>query len=686
MTKSTPAWYSATRSEFLQRAHDEVVGLLASRATSQGWHVEAEQQQEWTASVQILQSRLGDLTREGMMLLREALGRTELSEYQHIILEYDLRRRGLRLDCVLIAPGAIVVLEFKRSRFQQADRDQVVDYCVNLVEFHEKTRRWTEAGGAVIVPVLCATGGRVRYSSPPRGLRLRSPWEQVVGGVIQSGASDLGRALLEALERRTARTPMDGREWVTSAFSPSSTILDAAISLYGQHDVSAISTHEAPAAHIEECTREIAGQIERALARGERLVILMTGAPGAGKTLVGLNLVFDERFREDAVFVTGNAPLVDVLKRALSNSYKAARASGTLRIPSGYALEQAKQVVDMALFKIVKAHQFLGKHGGSTHASDGRIVVFDEAQRTYEKGKQVAGAKLEEDEAVLILRALTASYSGASIVVALLGENQAINRKESGGIAWLHAARTVGWSVAAGAETLRRIGAGPRDLDGVLTRPMLHGHLSHSMRFYRNMGLEQWVDAVMQGDAERARAIARDLEQEGHPVRITRSLDGARDWVRTQRVGSERAGIIASAQARRLIADGLYVGMKPDIANWMLAPSGDVRSSNMLETVQNQYQIQGLELDYALVCWGADLRWTDGRWSAHRIHGGGWIRDNSLDVAKNGYRVLLTRARKGMIVYVPRGDIAGIDETRRARFYDHTHAFLVECGGLIDRE
>ena len=184
----------------------------------------------------------------------------------------------------------------------------------------------------------------------------------------------------------------------------------------------------------------------------------------------------------------------------------------------------------------------------------------------------------------------------------------------------------------------------------------------------------------MENDQAGALEISERLAGEGHQVWLTRDLETAREWARRHRVGDERAGLIASGQARRLAAEGLFVDQKPSIAHWMLAPSGDIRSSNMLESVQNQFQIQGLELDYTVVCWDADLRRAGDDWEAWKISGSGWQRDKALAVAKNSYRVLLTRARKGMIVFVPVGDETEQDATRVPQFYEAIADHLLACG------
>ncbi|MBK6734456.1 MAG: DUF2075 domain-containing protein [bacterium] len=419
-------------------------------------------------------------------------------------------------------------------------------------------------------------------------------------------------------------------DWLTSMFSPSSSILDATLSLYGNHDVSAIAEHAAPAEEIAAATREIRALADAALSRGEKLVVFLSGAPGAGKTLVGLDLVMRGELAAEAVFVTGNAPLVEVLHKALATSYLASGRRGGSWAATGYRREDSAIVAGAATHKIVKAHRFLGSIG-SRHANvDGRILVFDEAQRTYAKGRPVQGRALVDHEANLVLSAQEESFRGqGSVVVALIGHNQAINSGERGMVAWLEAADALGWTFAACDDTMNLA-----ELDGD-TRwkgherriRMANGHLRQSMRFYRNVEMEQWADAVLSNDAPRSGEIAQRLRAAGIEIQMTRDLESAREWARDRAVGGLRAGIIASGQARRLAAAGLFVDHKPDIASWMLAPSADLRSSNALETVQNQYQVQGLELDFTIVAWDLDLRRGLSGWQSHKIVGDGWRKD-----------------------------------------------------------
>jgi len=496
---------------------------------------------------------------------------------------------------------------------------------------------------------------------------------------------NLWSALQLGLKHRRATTAVDRGTWLDSPFRPSSSIVDATLSLYGQHDVAAIEAHAAPTAAIQASVAEIRASITEAVDNGGYHVVFLSGAPGAGKTLVGLDLVMRGPHARGAVFVTGNAPLVEVLNHALGDSYRRLGARAASWTPTGYRRADAKWVTQAASFKIVKAHHFLGQRGQAHEQEDARVLVFDEAQRTYEKGRIVLGKALVDHEADLILQVQRAAFpKGGTVVVALVGHNQAINRGERGIVAWLEAAERQGWTFSIAEDTLA-LAALPDPQKWAAhpaRRSLAHGHLQQSMRFYRNAAVEEWVAAVLDDDVPRACACAARLNENNTPILLTRSLASARGWGRPRTLEGHRVGIIASGQAKRLAAEGLFVDFKPDIATWMLAPSTDVRASNALETVQNQYQIQGLELDFAIVGWDADLRREGDRWAAYKLSGSDWQRDKLLEVAKNGYRVILTRARQGMMIFVPEGDLQGEDPTRQRSYYQSVADFLCRCGAV----
>jgi hypothetical protein len=596
------AWYSATRSEFLEMPHDKVVERLTNAAGRDGWHVEPEQHEEWLASVDLLQNHLS----RAVTILRQSLADWTLADFEAVVLEYDMRRRGLRIDCVLLGKGVIAVLEFKRNAVQKADRDQVENYCVNLLEFHAETRRLHQEHSVILAPIVVQTEGRIAKRLLPTYGFLPSPWNAIVTPTTASSREELSDSLRAILGLRHSKTPPDRAKWLRSAFSPSSTILDAALSLYGQHDVSAIGQHAAPIELIRDCTEHVCSWIRKSQSDGVNRIIFVSGAPGSGKTLLGLQVAFAPEFASDSVFVTGNSPLVEVLEAALKQSYvRGVRRRGL----AGYPKEAAKHVIQNATFKIVKAHAFLGERGAQTGSSDGKVLIFDEAQRTYEKGKRVLRKPLEDDEAALILQSMESSYGQGCVVVALLGHNQFINAGEVGSGAWIHAAKRHGWRCVIASETLELLSDSDRKaLKASGARDVLKvGHLKQSLRYYRNTRIEEWVAAVLDGDAEAARGVAKSFD-EVDTVWLTRSLQDGKSWIRNHRIGEQRGGIVGSGNGGRLAAEGLFVGLKPSIADWMLKPDGDIRSSNMLETIQNQYQIQGLEIDWALVCWDLDLR------------------------------------------------------------------------------
>ncbi len=674
----SPAWYYGTREEFLAERNDVIANLLAGRAADESLEIEAAQTEEWRQSVDVLQKSLD----ERIPILREALLSPGCEAVRDVILEFNFRRRGLRIDCLLLADGVLFVIEFKRTKLQRADRDQVMNYAVNLLEFHRLTREWCEEKDAIVVPILALTNGRVPKSMAWPGLAGLS-WSALANKPLECDRQTLKDGIRFGLQNRRADLKVSRAEWLGSPFRPSSSILDATLSLYGNHDVVAIQEHAAPKAAIDASVNEIRARIESVLSHGEYHIIFLSGAPGAGKTLVGLEIVMRGRHADGAVFVTGNAPLVDVLNKALVDSYRAQGQRAASWTPTGYRRADASLVAAAASFKIVKAHNFLGKRGEAHRQEDGRVLVFDEAQRTYEQGHVVLGQPLEENEADLILSVQKEAFpKGGAVVVALIGHNQAINRGELGIVAWLDAVESKGWTFSISDETLAL--AEFQDRQKWATHPsrlpLAHGHLHQSMRYYRNAVVEDWVGAVLLGDTSRATSFVSTMQENNNNIWVTRDLESARMWVKHRCVGGQRSGLIASGQARRLAAEGLFVDYKPDIATWMLAPSSDVRSSNALETVQNQYQIQGLELDYCIVCWDADLRRENDEWVAYKLSGSDWQKDKLIHVAKNGYRVLLTRARKGMVIFVPTGDRTGEDSTRSIDFYDGVWSFLKACG------
>lgn len=666
------SWYKNTRDGFLNETIDNILSHLHKTAAMDGWHIDPDQDEEWRLTIQDLKS---------------AIDNYDFDFIDGILVEYDFRRRGIRIDFILVVSGALFVLEFKRGTLSAADRDQVMNYCVNLVEFHELTQVCCPK----LFPVLISR----KANAPVSNLQneWHEDWPQIYRNVVTTKASLLGNVILHL--RRLIPHPLvyiDFDKWDNAPFHPSSSIIDAAISLYGQHDVSAINAHAVPKENIDKCIDSVINEIDKATAEHRHELIVVSGAPGSGKTLIGLAIAFHNKYRGDAVFVTGNAPLVDVLNGSLKRSYMKLRKQGRSKALAGYTKTGVSFVEKNSDFKIVKAHSFLEStritattfKERASNSSDGRILVFDEAQRTYAEGTIVNRKSLNEDEAMLIIEEMAQRVD--SIIVLLIGHNQNINVGELGVNAWLKASRKYGWPFAISNETLmlfefqKEIGWTNDKL-----RIEIQGtHLSQSIRDQktRNGEIEQWAHLVMTNIPIEAVKIAKTLDKNS-AIYITRSLIIAKNWAQHRRVGEDRCGLIASGQGRRLRPDGIFVDEKPNIVDWILAPSDDIRSSNMLEQTQNQYQIQGLELDFTIVCWDADLRRINNKWDSYKVTGAGWNRSAKEDEARcNSYRVLLTRSRKGMVIFVPGGDKSKSDPTRNPQFYDDIFNYIVQCGAV----
>jgi hypothetical protein len=417
-------------------------------------------------------------------------------------------------------------------------------------------------------------------------------------------------------------------------------------------------------------------------------LIIVTGEPGAGKTLVGLDTVFDRDFIKQSVFVTGNAPLVEVLTESLSRSYRRLSDRKWDESLGGFPRDDDGFVEDSTTFNILNAHNFLSdKEGQQYSGAEGRILVFDEAQRTLSEGKEVNRERLEKHEAYLVIEKMMKRHG--AIIVLLLGHNQNINTKELGASIWFKAAKEYKWKCAISAESakLPELKLGCAELEGTdLLETMEGTHLRVSVRNRAN--IEPWVRAVLElNDPSAARAVIEASTADSYPVRVhlCRNLEACRAHIRQKfDLFDERAGLLAAGQGKRLRADGIRPDYKPDIADWMLRPSNDIRSSNMLEEVQNQYQIQGLEIDHAVVCWDLDLRREDGNWACYNVKGDDWQRGSKeLGSRLNSYRVLLTRSRVSMIIYVPIGADPEIDSTRDGAKYQQIAEYLLECGAVL---
>jgi hypothetical protein len=641
---------------FLASADAQIQGELSR---PQGFSLVTEQAGAWL---------------EEIRLLRQALRGVE----GWIHLEFDIPRLGKRVDAVLVSGGAVVPIEFKvgAASYERADLEQAWDYGLDLKYFHLASH------GAPIFPVLCATGAEKSDAAwrPAHGDGVRPPF--------RSNAEGLARAVRLAVTAGTGSPPLDAEHWGAAPYTPTPTIIEAARALYSRHSVHDITRNDAGAKNLAETAGRVEEIVSEARERGRKAIIFVTGVPGAGKTLVGLNVATRHAAEESpthAAFLSGNGPLVAVLRESL------ARDACERARQQGQRTRIGEQRVKVQAF-IQNVHHFrdAGLRDQVAPPVD-HIVVFDEAQRAWDAAmlanfmKQKKGRPgFTSTEPEVLVESMDRHRDWA-VVVCLVGGGQEINTGEAGISAWIEAMRDAfpAWDVhissrltdseyAAG-QALDLLGPGRARLDDAL-------HLATSMRSFRSERVSAFVKALLDGDLEGARGELAAVAAR-YPIVLTRSLKDARRWIRQQRRGSERAGLVASSSAQRLKPHAIDVRVIVDPVQWFLGDPRDTRSSTWLEDAATEFQVQGLELDWTCVTWDADLRRGGEGWSFHRFRGDAWT-----NVAKperrryllNAYRVLLTRARQGMVIFVPPGSLR--DRTRSPGFYDPTFEYLREIG------
>ncbi|MDI3305647.1 MAG: DUF2075 domain-containing protein [Acetobacteraceae bacterium] len=641
------AWFHCTGAELLARDPADTVGRLASAQQARGYPGTPEQEGAW---------------REQIVLLCDAVAANRGEDWT-IALEYDLLRLEKRIDAVVLTDRAILCLEFKTADASPAALAETEDYALDLRDFHAGSRAHP------IVPVLVTMRAPARL--PPQPPLI---WEGVVPP-LHTGAAGLA-TLIGWVQRHAPlpRQPLDGHAWLTAPYRPVPSIVEAATMLYARNGVAEIATARADAANLTRTAAAVTRAVEAARRDGARTVVFVTGIPGAGKTLCGLNAVFGTARQDGAAFLTGNAPLVTVLRAALARD---AVARGECSKP------EAMRRVKAALQNV---HRFLEDCATDpTRLPPERLIVFDEAQRAWDEAKARLGTRNRPSRLSMSEPAHTLEIMGRrpgwSVVVALIGNGQEINTGEAGLREWGRViASTPGWRAIAAPRALHSPDPAQRLAEGMPDWLTLDPDLDLAVpiRSVRDTAGSAWVDALLDGRRTEARAIAR--EAGNLPFLLTRDLAELRKALRLLARGRRRAGLLRSAGAKRLRADGLGPEVQgEEVADWFLNRWPDVRASDALEVCATEYQCQGLELDVVGLAWGGDFLPSPQSWRARRFVGTAWQREEKeFAFVRNTYRVLLTRARYETVIYVPRGDAE--DRTRLPAEFDALAAHLLDCG------
>jgi len=650
------AYYSDSIVNFCKSNNEEIIGKLA---VNNEFSLEQSQRDAWYEEIEILHNTIDSF--EGS-----------------IYLEYSIPRMGKRIDAVLLIGPVIFTLEFKigENEFASYAIDQVWDYALDLKNFHESSHN------QYIAPILIATKANKAFpviATTPQNDKLLFP--------ITSTVDMLGRVIEDVLQFAEGDN-IDKRRWEDGRYCPTPTIIEAALALYNNHSVSDISRKDASAMNLHQTSDAVSNIISFSKEKSQKAICFVTGVPGAGKTLVGLNIAtkhFDKSNDLYSVFLSGNGPLVAVLCEALArDKVRRAKELGSC-IKKGEAMSEVKMFIQ-------NVHHFRDDCLIDLKAPIEHVALFDEAQRAWDV-KQTSNFMLRkkkksnfnQSEPEFLISCLD-RHSDWAVIVCLVGGGQEINTGEAGISEWIESLmRSFSqWHIYISSRlTDSEYGAG-----AVLKKIELRKnveykdelHLAVSMRSFRAEYVSLLVKQILDLDIDNARNTLKKVKEK-YPIALTRNLGQAKQWLKMQARGSERYGIIVSSQAERLKPHAIDVKSPIDPIHWFLDGKEDVRSSYYLEDVATEFDVQGLELDWACVTWDADFRRSKTGWEHWSFCGYRW---NNIKKAerkyylKNAYRVLLTRARQGMVIVVPSGDLE--DPTRNPTFYDSTFEYLREIG------
>lgn len=651
------AYYSASIENFLNSDTDTILGRISQGSDDSS--IRQTQQGAWVQQIEILRP-----------ILQKHKGT--------IYFEYSIPRMGERIDVVLLIGAAIFVLEFKVGEkiFSSHGLDQVCDYALDLKNFHETSHH------QYIAPVLISTGAKAAeffIGATPQNDKLLIP--------IKSSVETLSE-VLDAVLLFADGDIIDAFKWEAGRYCPTPTIIEAAMALYKGHAVVEISRSDAGAINLHQTTEAISKVIHSAKGNAHKAICFVTGVPGAGKTLIGLNIAtkhLDAAGDMYSVFLSGNGPLVQILQEALARDKVAREKASGNRLTKKQALSEVKAFVQ-------NVHHYRDYCLNDPNPPVDHVALFDEAQRAWNV-EQTADfmrrkknrPNFNQSEPEFLISCID-RHADWGVIVCLVGGGQEINTGEAGISEWVEALNRSfpNWHIHISDRlTDSEYGAGTI-LESIANRSNVNFnadlHLAVSMRSFRAEHVSQLVKQVLDLETDGAR---RTLEQirANYPIVITRDLAKAKQWMKKQARGTERFGIVVSSQAERLKPHAIDVKSPMNPVHWFLADKNDVRSSYYLEDVATEFHIQGLELDWVCVTWDADFRYSKDGWIHRAFRGNQWQKINKAErqtYLKNAYRVLMTRARQGMVIVIPPGDTE--DPTRLPAFYDPTFEYLKEIG------
>ena len=658
VAKPSRAFYSSDITNFVHAEQSSVLGRLTENS---GFAIETTQRDAWRSQITILQNQLLSFVGRGW-----------------IFFEFVVPRLGKRIDVLALIDHVIFVIEFKvgDNQFNRSAIDQVWDYALDLKNFHETSHH------CVIAPILVATNAK-----NVSGIVSTSHHND---GVLQplNTSPELLKETIHTVLQLSNGIAIDSSAWEAGRYRPTPTIIEAASALYGSHSVAELSRSDAGEKNLAKTSVAIGNLIDVAKSARKKAICFITGVPGAGKTLVGLDVAtkhMDAKSDLHSVYLSGNGPLVSILREALTRDEVDRKKIIGQKLRKG----EARKAVEAFIQNV---HHFRDAYLTDEQPPVDHVVIFDEAQRawTLEQTSQFMARKkgrpdFNQSEPDFLISCLD-RHPDWSVVICLVGGGQEINTGEAGIGEWLRAIHDhyPEWEVHISPHLQdSEYGAGTA-LTMLENRKNVHYnedlHLAVSMRSFRAEHVSTFVKYLLDRKLESARSVLQQVVSK-YPIVVTHDLDKAKNWLRTKARGSERFGMVVSSQAQRLKPHAIDVKSPMDPIHWFLDEKDDVRSSYYLEDVATEFHVQGLELDWACVVWDADLRFGQQEWEFRSFVGSKWQKIHAAHrqmYLKNAYRVLLTRARQGMVIVVPPGDHN--DPTRDPSFYDPIYAYLIDIG------
>lgn len=650
-------YYKDTIDSFQKKSIEEIIGLIT---ISNQFDSTLFQNKSWEQQIPILKSALKD--------------------YQgDIFFEFSIPRMGKRVDSIVIIDSIVFVIEFKvgEIKFLSHYIEQVWDYALDLKNFHKPSHF------AALVPILVATEAKQSFIEI-----ITTSHDDNLLYPIRSSKTGLFDVIKSTLAFFKTTEKINGDDFAQGSYSPTPTIIEAAVSLYNNHSVEEITRKDASAKNLTKTTSAISAIINDAKQENKKVICFVTGVPGAGKTLVGLKVAtshLDKEKGNTSVYLSGNAPLVAILQEALTRDKvkKEFEAGGKI------TKKAAKQAVK-SFIQII--HHYRDAYLISSEAPYDHVAIFDEAQRAWNTEQTVKFMRQKKNqpdftfsEPEFLISCLN-RHKDWAVVVCLVGGGQEINTGEAGISEWLNAIKKSfsDWVVFI-SPNLTDAEYSAMDSIKILQKTSSIKfnedlHLSVSMRSFRAESLSLFVKNLLDLNQNEATNTLLKISTK-YPIALTRDLIKAKIWVKEKARGSERYGIIVSSQAQRLKPFAIDVKSPIDPVNWFLNEKDDIRSSYFLEDVATEFHVQGLELDWACVTWDGDLRYSTSEWKPFAFKGNKWQTIHNLERKKyliNAYRVLLTRARQGMIIVIPEG--SSEDQTRKSEYYDPTFEYLKAIG------